>query len=562
MLVRVNPHVFNMLAPHISVPAILLFVLSDLRSTLKYQPHELLFGTSGRRGRVVDLTQLEIYINVAGELAYLESLPVAEGGIRRGDEFFFACDLRPGSPLLCHAVVRAVTDAGMVPVNLGPIPTPALTSYAVARRRGSIMVTGSHIPFDLNGYKLNTSAGELMKTHEAPIGQRVLETRRHLYAQLPSDSAFDSEGMLRAQPELPCIDDSARQAYLARYRNFFSGSGLQGQQILVYQHSAVGRDLLVEILEALGATVTACGRSETFVPIDTEAIDDAQLTTIQALADGAALPGLTAVVSTDGDSDRPLILGLESGRVQFFPGDLVGIIVAQYLAADAVVVPISCNDAIDRSSLAAALEPKTRIGSPYVIAGMAAARAKGRQAVCGFEANGGFLVGSDIARHGQTLSALPTRDAILPILATLFAAQEQNMSLPALFAQLPPRFSRAALLRNFPRAAGQRLVQLLTAANAAEETRICRRLEDFFLPAAGFSAISRIDYTDGVRVLFTNGEVAHFRPSGNADEFRIYAVADSQARANQIVAGGVREPDGIIRALERALIPPLIAPAL
>ena len=76
MLVRVNPHVFNMLAPHISVPAILLFVLSDLRSTLTYQPHELLFGTSGRRGRVVDLTQLEIYINVAGELAYLQSLPV------------------------------------------------------------------------------------------------------------------------------------------------------------------------------------------------------------------------------------------------------------------------------------------------------------------------------------------------------------------------------------------------------------------------------------------------------------------------------------------------------
>ena len=41
-----------------------------------------------------------------------------------------------------------------------------------------------------------------------------------------------------------------------------------------------------------------------------------------------------------------------------------------------------------------------------------------------------------------------------------------------------------------------------------------------------------MDYTDGVRILFANGEVAHVRPSGNADELRIYAVADTQRRAD------------------------------
>ena len=46
--------------------------------------------------------------------------------------------------------------------------------------------------------------------------------------------------------------------------------------------------------------------------------------------------------------------------------------------ADAVVVPISCNDAIDRGPLAAVLEPKTRIGSPFVISGVEAALANGR----------------------------------------------------------------------------------------------------------------------------------------------------------------------------------------
>jgi len=41
------------------------------------------------------------------------------------------------------------------------------------------------------------------------------------------------------------------------------------------------------------------------------------------------------------------------------------------------------------------------------------------------------------------------------------------------------------------------------------------------------------------------------RPSGNADELRIYAVADTQARADEIARLGVAEPDGILRKLER-----------
>src|SRR6185503_12041861 len=127
-------------------------------------------------------------------------------------------------------------------------------------------------------------------------------------------------------------------------------------------------------------------------------------------------PGFDAVVSTDGDSDRPLILGVDrsTGAVRFFPGDLVGMVVAESLCADAVVVPVSCNDAIDRGPLAAALEPKTRIGSPYVIAGIEAAAAKGRKRICGWEPNGGFLLGSDI----DGLTKLATRDAVLPMLCS------------------------------------------------------------------------------------------------------------------------------------------------
>jgi phosphomannomutase len=61
----------------------------------------------------------------------------------------------------------------------------------------------------------------------------------------------------------------------------------------------------------------------------------------------------------------------------------------------------------------------------------------------------------------------------------------------------------------------------------------------------GFGTITLVDYTDGLCILFDNGDVARVRPSGNADELRIYSVADTQKRADAIVAMGVSEPIGI-----------------
>src|ERR1700680_3066371 len=68
---------------------------SSLRSRLLYDPQELKFGTSGRRGRVTALTQLEVYINALAEMEYLQSLAPSAGGVVPGDPFFFAYDLRP-----------------------------------------------------------------------------------------------------------------------------------------------------------------------------------------------------------------------------------------------------------------------------------------------------------------------------------------------------------------------------------------------------------------------------------------------------------------------------------
>ena len=98
---------------------------------------------------------------------------------------------------------------------------------------------------------------------------------------------------------------------------------------------------------------------------------------------------------------------------------------------------------------------------------------------------------------------------------------------------------KAALLKDFPRATSLKILKGLTPQTIAE----------FFDARHGFSALDRIDKTDGVRMIFSSGDVAHVRPSGNADELRIYAVADTQQRADEIAEAGV-SPGGILRRLE------------
>jgi phosphomannomutase len=364
-------------------------------------------------------------------------------------------------------------------------------------------------------------------------------------------------------------------------------------RVLVYQHSAVGRDLLAQILRELGADVITVGRSDTFIPIDTENVTDDQLDRLQEFVDAVEADGgaAHAIVSTDGDSDRPLVTAvLPPGRavpngkhVRFLPGDLLGIVVAEYLRADAAAVPISANDAVERRlrERNVFLE-KTKIGSPYVISALDKLRASGKvQCIVGWEANGGFLTGSDITVGKAKLPALPTRDAILPILANLFAAAEQKVSLAALWDELPARFGRAGLIDNFPVVASQAILTGLIPPNSATEVEFERSaavldrsrtgappspldpavaadwrrrktiLERYFTRAAGFDPIARLNVLDGVRVYFNNGDVAHIRPSGNAPQLRIYANAGSQARADEIVNLAVREPDGILRRLEK-----------
>jgi phosphomannomutase len=182
---------------------------------------------------------------------------------------------------------------------------------------------------------------------------------------------------------------------------------------------------------------------------------------------------------------------------------------------------------------------------------MKRALADGKKAVCGWEANGGFMTASTINRAGKSLRPLPTRDAMLPVLGVLAAAEEAGVALPELFARLPQRFNRATLIREFPRELSSGIV---TAFTAAPLPAAIAGLAPIFSAARSFAEIDDIDRTDGLRLLFRDGDVVHLRPSGNADEFRIYATADTPERADWIALTLAKHPDGMIQELQEASV--------
>ncbi|MDQ6965395.1 MAG: phosphomannomutase [Mariprofundaceae bacterium] len=333
------------------------------------------------------------------------------------------------------------------------------------------------------------------------------------------EGLFDAAGAAQDGQPLPPIDLAAQDDYIRRYVDFLPVRCLAGKRIGVYQHSTVARDIMAEVLKALGAEVTCLGRSEKFIPVDTEAIRPED---IELAEDWSTEHGFDCIVSADGDGDRPLVSD-ESGN--WLRGDVAGILTARYLQAQHIATPVSCNSAVEKCGWFAKVA-RTRIGSPFVIESMQQMHAAGASGIVGYEANGGFLTGGDITLHGNTLSALPTRDALIVPLAILLLASESNTSISGLLASLPQRFTASDRIKSFPTELSRERLAPLKAGDATANIAAAEALL-----GSMFGKVVSVDATDGIRVTFDSDDVLHLRPSGNAPELRCYTEAASEARA-------------------------------
>ncbi|MDQ7727290.1 phosphomannomutase [Halomonas sp. SpR8] len=436
------------------------------------------FGTSGARGLVEQLTDEAC---AAFTVGFIESLK----GKFDTQRVALAIDRRPSSPRMAAACAGVAEALGLQVEYFGVLPTPALALYAMGQGIPAIMITGSHIPFDRNGIKFYRPDGEITKADEQAIV--------NISSKLPSFIAG-----------LPSESKAAEQHYIKRYLDYFPADFLSGKRIGLYEHSAAGRDINAHVLKQLGADVVSLGRTESFVPIDTEAVslEDQERGRVWS-----EKHQLDAIFSTDGDGDRPLVAD-ENG--EWLRGDLLGLICAQELGIEALAIPVSCNSAIELSGYFKEVA-RTRIGSPYVIEGMQALESRCSR-IAGFEANGGFLTDD-----------LPTRDALLPVLALLAAAARKQVTVSNLFSSLPERYTYSDRIQS---------IDMVKASNAIDRWTAQSQLLVEELQLGELGSVKHVNSTDGLRVIFALGDIVHIRPSGNAPELRCYT--ESSAIQNAI----------------------------
>lgn len=466
------------------------------------QSSDVSFGTSGTRGLVENMTDEVCSAYVTAFIEYTSKSFQFE-------RISLGMDLRPSSPRIAAACAQAIRVAGFQVDFCGALPTPALAFHARCEQIPAIMVTGSHIPFDRNGIKFYRPDGEISKADELAIEAAEIVLQKV------------------GRPDvLSAANEQAIAAYEQRYVQFFPTDMLEGKRLGLYEHSSVARDVFKRILEALGAEVVSLGRTDVFVPIDTEAVSVEDVNRGRARSNEY---GFDAIISIDGDGDRRLISD-ENGN--WLRGDIVGLVCAHYLCIDGLAVPVSCNTAIEKCNYFETVV-RTKIGSPYVIAVMQQLAEKSKS-VAGFEANGGFLLGSEVTQNNQSLVALPTRDAILPALAVLAAAREACLPISGVLKALPVRYTASDRLQNFPVENSKRLLQALRNDPMHLNTFLG---DEYGLPV-------HLDHTDGLRITFDNQNVIHLRPSGNAPELRCYSesiATDSAERITRSILGKIAQ---------------------
>lgn len=452
------------------------------------------FGTSGVRALVSDLTSEVVASYV---YAFIERM-INAYNISEGSGVVVGMDLRPSSPEIAAVICSTLVKMGYEAEFVGPLPTPALALRCLSKRNPGVMVTGSHIPFDRNGIKFYSPVGEILKEDEKAISA----------CSVSDEKLVELTGTER----LPDVCPIAALEYSQRYVSHFGHGCLRGCRVGVYEHSAVGRDITKAVLMGLGATVIALGRSDKFVPVDTEAVSERDL---DQAAFWCAEHQLDALVSTDGDGDRPLVF---DAKGQFIRGDILGLLCARSLEVQFLAVPVSCNTVVEKTGIFKRVV-RTRIGSPYVVEAMGALLKNGNTSVGGFEANGGFFLGAGFS----SLVALPTRDALLPIVAVLAAAATSGVSLDSLVRGLPKRFTYSDRIKNFPRNISDDLLSRLSDDVDFRQTLFPKK-----------SIEADIDATDGIRITFEDEDIIHIRPSGNAPELRCYTEAESFEAAKKI----------------------------
>jgi len=540
----------------------------------------------GAKGPVVEMTDMETYINTRAFIEYLKET----GGLAKGrDIVYVGGDLRPSSPRIMSTVAQAITDSGYDVIFFGFVPSSALANETYVNDKPSVMVTGSEAPAEITGLEFMKKKGESLTVKEvSAIKENIVKIRGEEYAKSWKKSRFDEASMFKAgqkreyaMADLVKYQNLAEEEYWEALRKMFPGQPLKGKKIVFYEHSVTGRDLIKKIFEWLGAEVITIGRSEEFVSI--EEIP-------QAILEEARKHEPFAIISTNADATRPFLVN-ENGEV--VPGEQIAALAAVFLEPSFAAVPAVINEAVigvlESHGIKVVQTPSDIASQMKAIRDYVDTEPKA--SAINIEQGGGILIGNEgPGLGGRPLPVIPHWDAVVSLVSAISLAAQEGKSMSQLTKEtFPPRYRHAGVFTEFKplfNKEGEEAIALMrermkdfsysypvTGIRAFDfetnmvttlkpdtfEVRwerahtmiepadsdmwkgwftIKENLEKIF-KAEGLPEIKAIDILEGLKITFMNGEVVHLMPSETAPEFRYSAIAETPERAVKLVEIGV-----------------------
>ncbi|HEM62633.1 MAG TPA: hypothetical protein ENO24_10110 [Chloroflexi bacterium] len=256
-------------------------------------------------------------------------------------------DVRVSSERFFSAVTRGLLSAGCHVVDVGVVPTPALSfAQESAFADGAVMVTASHNPAEFNGLKLQIGpyplAGEALQHVERLIAKGQYET---------------GKGTMGAMDVLPQYVDCIRQRLRPTRPLKVVVDGGNGAAGLVGS----------QLIEDLGCEVIRlyCEPDGRFPHHDPDPLEEANVRDLRALV---VEHGADLGIGFDGDGDR---LGVVDEHGQMvLPDKYVALLAREFLTdvPAKVVLDVRCSQAlVDDIAAHGGVPLMTRCGNAYII---------------------------------------------------------------------------------------------------------------------------------------------------------------------------------------------------